>query len=69
VTREGPPHLAFGTGPHVCIGAPLARVELQEALSGLLGRFPALALAVPEAELEWRPPGFTQGVRSLPVRW
>jgi cytochrome P450 len=69
VTREGPPHLAFGTGPHVCIGAPLARVELQEALAGLLERFPALALAVPESELEWRPAGFTSGVRSLPVTW
>jgi cytochrome P450 len=69
VTREGPPHLAFGTGPHVCIGAPLARLELQEALAGLLERFPNLALAVPESELEWRPAGFTQGVVSLPVRW
>jgi cytochrome P450 len=69
VTREGPPHLAFGAGPHACLGAPLARVELQEALAGLIGRFPGLALAVPESELEWRRGGFLRGVRSLPVRW
>jgi cytochrome P450 len=69
VTREGPSHLAFGTGAHVCIGASLARVELQEALAGLLARFPALALAAPESDLEWRPAGFTNGVRSLPVTW
>lgn len=69
VTREGPPHLAFGTGPHVCIGAPLARVELQEALAGLLGRFPMLALRVPESELQWRPANFPSGLLSLPVTW
>jgi cytochrome P450 len=69
VTREGPAHLAFGTGPHVCLGAPLARVELQEALAGLLRRFPGLSPAAPESELEWKRGNFIRGVRALPVRW
>jgi cytochrome P450 len=69
IERAGLAHLAFGTGPHVCLGAPLARVELQEALSGLLRRFPRLALAVPESELEWKQGNFIRGVRALPVAW
>jgi cytochrome P450 len=69
VTRQGPPHLAFGMGPHLCIGAPLARVELQEALAGILRRFPRLRLAVPESELVWKVGNFIRGVRTLPVTW
>ena len=69
VTREGPPHLAFGAGPHVCLGAPLARLELQEALAGLLRHFPSLAPAVPESELDWKRGGFMRGVHTLPVTW
>ncbi len=69
VTREGPPHLAFGMGPHLCIGAPLARVELQEALAGILRRFPRMRLAVPESELVWKEGNIIRGVRTLPVTW
>lgn len=43
--RSPNPHLAFGLGLHYCIGAPLARVELQAALRTLLRRFPELRLA------------------------
>ncbi|MEU8890899.1 cytochrome P450 [Streptomyces sp. NPDC048442] len=43
---EGP-HLAFGRGPHFCLGAPLARLQLRTALSALFTRFPTLRLAAP----------------------
>ena len=44
VRRDPNPHLAFGLGPHDCIGAPLARLELGVALDALLRRFPRLEL-------------------------
>jgi cytochrome P450 len=69
ITRAGPPSLTFGTGPHVCLGATLARVELQVAIGTLLRRLPRLALAVPEASIEWRLGRFIRGVRALPVTW
>lgn len=44
----GPPgHLGYGHGPHFCLGAPLARVQVEVALTALLRRFPALATAAP----------------------
>jgi cytochrome P450 len=46
-------HVAFGKGIHVCLGAPLARVEGQVALTALIRRFPDLRPAVPLDELEW----------------
>lgn len=45
--RDPNPHVSFGAGIHFCIGAPLARVELQVALPLLFQRFPRLALAAP----------------------
>jgi hypothetical protein len=64
IGRADNPHLGFGAGIHFCVGAPLARVELQSSLSTLLHRFPALALAaVPER----RPEFVIRGVKSLPV--
>ncbi|MUL42605.1 cytochrome P450 [Streptomonospora sp. PA3] len=44
VGRDARGHLAFGHGPHLCLGAPLARLELAVALPRLFERFPALAL-------------------------
>jgi len=44
VTRENVRHLAFGLGSHFCLGAPLARLETERALSALLTRFPRLRL-------------------------
>jgi cytochrome P450 len=70
VTRtDAVPHLAFGHGPHHCVGAALARLELQIALGTLLARFPTLRLAVPAAELRWRPGMLTRTLHELPVIW
>jgi cytochrome P450 len=44
VGRDPNPHLGFGMGVHFCLGAPLARMELEVAVQRLLARFPALSL-------------------------
>jgi cytochrome P450 len=62
-------HIAFGHGPHACIGAALARMEGQIAISTVLHRFPHLRLAVPEADLEWWPSPIMRSVYALPVTW
>jgi cytochrome P450 len=59
-------HLAFGKGIHVCLGAPLARVEGQVAFSTLFRRFPELRLAVPAEEVHWGS-SFLRGFARLPV--
>ena len=53
-------HVAFGKGIHVCLGAPLARVEGQIAFEVLFGRYPDLRLAVPGDEIRWNA-GFLRG--------
>jgi cytochrome P450 len=69
VTRAANPHLGFGAGPHHCLGAALARMELQEALGALLRRLPGLRLAVPEEELRFKPGLVVRSLESLPVTW
>jgi len=63
-TRVDNPHLGFGAGIHFCVGAPLARVELQSSLATLRSRFPKLSLA---AEPERRPEFVIRGIHTLPV--
>jgi cytochrome P450 PksS len=67
VSRKENRHLAFGLGPHYCLGAPLARMEARVALAALLQRFPQLRLAVPPEQLQWRPGVSLRGLISLPV--
>jgi cytochrome P450 len=69
VTRDAASHLSFGGGAHHCLGAQLARVELQEAFRGLIGRLPGLRLAVPASELEFKPGMAIHSLRELPVLW
>jgi len=59
-------HVAFGHGPHFCLGAPLARLEAQVAFSRLVERFPSLHAATEEDS--WRPGLVLRGLRALPVR-
>src|ERR1700733_13082316 len=68
VGRDSAGHLAFGHGIHYCLGAPLARLEAQIAFGALLERFGSMTLAVPPAELRWRPSSLIHGLESLPVR-
>ncbi|MEZ0073397.1 cytochrome P450 [Planotetraspora sp. GP83] len=66
--RIGEPHLAFGRGPHYCIGAALAKVEAEVAIGTVLRRFPDLRLAADPAGLTWWPSAIMRGLFSLPVR-
>jgi cytochrome P450 len=59
-------HLAFGKGIHVCLGAPLARVEGEVAFDTLFRRFPELRLAVPAEKVRWGS-SFLRGFARLPV--
>jgi cytochrome P450 len=69
VSRTPAGHLTFGAGAHHCVGTQLARLELQEAFRGLLGRLPGLRLAVPAAELRFKPGMRIRSLRELPVSW
>jgi pimeloyl-[acyl-carrier protein] synthase len=65
IRRDPNPHLAFGSGIHYCLGAPLARLESQIAIGGLLRRMPNLILAT-EAVM-YRDNLTLRGLRALPV--
>jgi pentalenolactone synthase len=69
ITRQGPAHLAFGHGAHYCLGAPLARIELEAVFSQLPARFPQLRLRVPVGQLRLRRDTLTGGLIELPVEW
>ncbi|MGH3876114.1 MAG: cytochrome P450 [Actinophytocola sp.] len=64
VGRSPNPHLGFGAGIHYCVGAPLARVEVEAALSALVARLPGLRLA---AEPSRREEFVIRGLHTLPV--
>ena len=62
-------HAAFGSGPHICIGAPLARVELQMMFKTLFTRVPTLRFATPLHRIEYKMDGLFFGLNNLPVAW
>ncbi|WP_042163701.1 cytochrome P450 family protein [Paenibacillus gorillae] len=68
ITREKSPHLAFGKGIHLCLGAPLARLEGEIAINTLLRRFPDMQLQADVQELEWRPGMIVRGLKEIPVK-
>ena len=61
--------LGFGHGAHFCLGAHLARVELQVALESLFARFPDLRLAVPAADVPWKDGSAVWGLDALPLNF
>ncbi|MEY9860566.1 cytochrome P450 [Catenulispora sp. GAS73] len=65
--RAAAGHLGFGHGPHYCLGAPLARMEVRTALWTAIHRLPNLALAIPEHDLPWKPDHRQHAVTALPV--
>lgn len=68
-SRDGAPHLAFGHGPHVCLGQSLARTELRIAFPSLFRRFPGIRLAGDLSDLQIRNDRTGGGVDNVPVTW
>lgn len=66
ISRSGNAHLGFGHGVHHCLGAPLARLELQEAIGALVTRFPRLHVA---GDITWKTEMLVRGPRVMPVGW
>jgi pentalenolactone synthase len=67
--RRPNPHIAFGYGRHFCIGAGLARIELQLGFATLFRRLPRLRLAVPAEELRFGRDFMNSGLVTLPASW
>jgi cytochrome P450 len=68
IDRDTRKHLAFGRGVHVCLGAPLARIEGQEIIRALLLNFPNIKLDTKVEDLRWRRDVALRGLLSLPVQ-
>ncbi|MFJ8960376.1 cytochrome P450 [Lentzea sp. NPDC102401] len=67
--RDDAAPVALGYGPHHCLGAQLAKLELRVALTSVVKRFPGLRLAVDESELTYRMETNVRALVSLPVAW
>ena len=67
--RDSGKHLQWGYGAHFCLGAPLARLEMELALRSLFERFPSLTLAVDDPGTLFRTNTIFFGVEKLPVTW
>jgi cytochrome P450 len=68
IGREHNAHVSFGGGgAHFCLGAHLARVEMQVALRSLVTRFPELRLAVPTDQVPWKAGSAVWGLEALPL--
>jgi len=68
IARKDAPHVAFGGGLHLCIGAPLARMEAHVALTSFFAAFPNVRIADPDAKPQWRSMPFFRGLKELTVR-
>jgi cytochrome P450 len=68
-TRGARNHMAFGFGPHQCLGQNLARLELVVVLEAVIRRIPTLRLAVPFSQIDFKEWGPNYGINELPVAW
>ncbi|MEV6227290.1 cytochrome P450 [Saccharopolyspora shandongensis] len=69
LTRNARGHVAFGFGPHQCLGQNLARLELQIVFDTLFRRLPGLRLAVPVDDLPFKSDANIFGIYEMPVTW
>ncbi|MET0132738.1 MAG: cytochrome P450 [Kibdelosporangium sp.] len=69
IERGARHHVAFGFGPHQCLGQNLARMELQIVFDTLFRRVPTLELAVDVEELQFKDDANIYGLYRLPVTW
>lgn len=67
--KSATPHLAFGYGPHFCLGTALGRVQVELSIATLLRRLPGIAPAIPIHELPWRHDRINGGIEAFPVVW
>src|SRR5438128_12222667 len=66
LSRPENPHIAFGTGPHGCLGQHIARIEIDAMLREVLTRMKAFE---PAAPVEWLPSNFISGPKAMPLRF
>jgi cytochrome P450 len=66
LARDPNPHIAFGTGPHGCLGQHIARIEIDAMLGEVLTRMTGFELAAPP---EWLPSNFISGPKAMPLRF
>ena len=67
ITRQPNRHLAFGIGPHFCLGNHLARLDMEIIFTSLLEHFPSLLLDCEKPD--FRTGLSSRGLRTLPVSW
>ncbi len=67
ITRTPNRHIAFGSGIHHCLGAPLARLEAKMAFQALLTEFSGIELAIEPEDLRWNMMLFLRGMKALPL--
>ncbi len=68
-TRNPNPHIAFGWGPHLCLGATLARLELKSIYSEMFSRLTDFRFADSKFEPEYSHASFVRGIQSLPIEF
>jgi cytochrome P450 family 142 subfamily A polypeptide 1 len=69
VDRDPNPHVAFGFGPHYCMGANLARMEIKVVFEELFRRLPDIEVVDPDRQPERMPSAFVAGLTHMPARF